>query len=137
MAAIRSVRDLLNDRLGVPLEPRYNENGTGVPANQYTSKLRNDPTRVAFVLVNVGGVPIHAKPANAPSPAPFGAALRLEPNGGTLIVTWEEDGEVVAYEWQCFGVAGGGEIWVMAIRLGLPAPGGGGTPGAPPGGGAP
>jgi|SRR5882672_1214534 len=91
-----TVRDLLRDLLGVPTSPIVLQVG-GAP-NTAFSVLRNDPSRVSFLMVNTGPSPVFVVPQAAGQPSSLNG-VRIEPNGGALSVMWRDDGEVTGWEW--------------------------------------
>src|SRR5260370_6578822 len=60
--------------------------------------LKQAPTRVAFVLVNPSGSDFLIAPTRFGNPLVFG--LRAQAGGGTIVGVWDEDGEMIAEEWQ-------------------------------------
>lgn len=104
-----TVRDLLRARLGVPTSPQVNRAASSVGTTAATV-LRNDPSRVSFVLVNLGAFVVFVVLRGEPSST---NGLRVEPNGGTLIVGWEDDGEMVAWEWRAVAVGGTSALLVL------------------------
>jgi len=96
--AVRSVRDLLSARWGVPLTPRHSSPIVTVGVT-VVSLLRQDAARVGFMVANLGAFTLFLIPQGAGFPPDATHGIRLEPNGGALTVNWEEDGEAVAYEW--------------------------------------
>jgi hypothetical protein len=92
---INNVRDYVRARLGVPTETRASAAGAvmGVAAARI---LPQDPARIVFTLINLSANEIFITPVGVPA-ALYG--IRLGPNGGTVTVSADEDGEVVAWEW--------------------------------------
>jgi len=105
-----TVRDLLQARLGVRTTPFVNRaaSSIGTTAGQ---TFRQDPSRVAFLFVNLSLNRIYLTPAGVPSST---NGIRVEPNGGSLAVLWEEDGEMVAWEWR--GIADGAASSFFALE---------------------
>ncbi len=109
MAAPGNVRDLLRQRLGVATTARSSAPVLFVTDSQ---ALRNDPARVAFILVNIGGLTVHVAPAVDVGPSPF-AGIRIDANGGALLVNWEQDGEMVGWEWRGLSFGGPAEMYLL------------------------
>jgi len=105
-----NVRDLLLRRLGVPVTMRRSPQATSV-SNTSTEVARGNPARVGLQLINSGTFVVNVFPLRA-LVAPFG--FRLEPNGGALLLNWEQDGEIVAWPWA--GIAVGGVSDVLAVE---------------------
>jgi hypothetical protein len=77
--------------------------------------FRQNAARVAFVVVNVGTGTLFRLPTIPGQGEPSALnGIRLEPNGGSLTVQWDEDGEMVAWEWRGFSPTG---TSVLAIPL--------------------
>ena len=116
--AVLNVRDLLIDRVGVPLTPRFNAFTvlTTLPA---TRVLPANPTRVGWSIVNNGSFVVFALPGTRQvSPVGF----RIEPDGGALIANWEEDGELVAQEWFAMAVGGSAIVRTFETLIDAAAP---------------
>ncbi len=123
MTAPTNVRDLLIRRWGVPLVTQA-EQPVSVLGLVAVTFLRQNPARVGFVAVNLGASPAFIAPAHVPSlvtgfdpevSPTFG--IRLEANGGGAILNWEEDGEMVAWEWRGVVAAGNTTLIVFEIAL--------------------
>lgn len=115
--AVLNVRDLLLARVGVPVTVRDRSSLLGdIPPFTVAGAevVRGNPARIGFTLVNTGSLVATVQPRRAPV---AGVGIRIEPNGGALIVNWEEDGEVVAWPW--FGTATGGnsDAWLLETLI--------------------
>lgn len=66
--------------------------------------LRNNPDRMMFVVVNYDTVLMRIAPSIAVA-ADYG--LPLDPAGGFAVITADDDGELVGYEWYAYSAAGG------------------------------
>ena len=104
--SVSSVRDLLQARWGVPLTTPLHGVVTTAVGVAPGHILRQDAGRVGFLLVNLGGGVLYCIP-KFPTLAPPSSAqgIRVEANGGNLSVNWEDDGEMVAVEWQAVATA--------------------------------
>ena len=122
----RTIRDLLLARLGVPTTPQTNRStaSVGTTAGQI---LRNDTGRVAFLIVNLGAFSIFVVPQVAGQPSPTLGVL-IQANGGALSAKWDDDGEVVAWEWLAIAVGGASAVYVQEAVIdhveAAPSPGG-------------
>ena len=115
MALPATVRDLLARKVGVPVTARTSPVGVAVaPGNRV---LKQDPTRIFFLVVNTGAVPVFLQPAVGTAPQGGSNGVRLEANGGAATTWWEEDGEVTAYEWNGVASAAGGVVFVMEVVI--------------------
>lgn len=104
-----TVRDLLEARLRVATSPVVNRAATSVGATS-TQALRNDPSRVSFLFVNLGAFTVFITMRGVPSAT---NGIRVEANGGALSVEWETDGEVVAWEWLAIAVGGASAAFIL------------------------
>jgi len=103
MADKLTIRDLLRNRLGVPTTPVHS--GFLLLGTGQQTVLKGDPSRVSFIMVNTGAFPAFVLPAGG-NPLTGTNGIRIEANGGALVTKWEDDGEMVAYEWFGFSVGG-------------------------------
>jgi len=114
--AIQSVRDLLVSRWGVPLNSVLAT--PAVVAFPSRSVLfKQDAARVGFIVVNFTGFTLFIAPAPANIQLGGTGGIRLEANGGTATAQWDEDGEMVAYEWVANAVGGGGPVFTVELRI--------------------
>ncbi len=93
----RTVRDLLVALRGVAYTPRITT--VVVAGTNDTVILKNDPSRVAWVIINSGPIDCFLLPLSAPVPAPTQTGVRVASSGGAVSAQFDEDGEIVAYEW--------------------------------------
>lgn len=109
MTGPRTVRDLLEARLGVRTTAFENRaaSSIGTTAGQV---FRQDPSRVSFLFVNLSLNNITIRPRIAPTST---RGIRLAPNGGSVEVDWETDGEVVAWEWLGIADGAGSEFFAL------------------------
>ncbi len=107
----RTIRDLLTARLGVPTTPQTNRSTSSV-GTTVGQLLRNDPGRVAFLIVNLGGFNIFAVPQDAGAPSATKGIL-IQPNGGALVAKWDDDGEVTAWEWLAIAIGGASAVYTQ------------------------
>jgi len=84
-----------------------------------TSVLKQNPARVAVLLVNDGAFQVLA----APQGSGFeGAGSRIDPSGGSLFLWWEEDGELPAREWVAVAVGGVSTLDLHELIIESPGP---------------
>ena len=74
-----------------------------------TKILENDPDRFEAIIVNYDTVLMRVAPSRLVS-ATYG--IPLDPAGGFTIITADDDGEMVGYEWFVYSAAGG-TIYVL------------------------
>ncbi len=114
--AASNIRDLLVARLGVPLSTRA---GAFVAIAGVATKIRMDPARVLLTVVNEGGFGVFLSPIGIGVDPTLSLGARLEPNGGTAVVLWDEDGEVTGWEWGLSGIGGSSTLAVFETIIDL------------------
>lgn len=118
MSAPVTVRELLVRRFGTYFTPESNRVASTVGTTS-TEVLRGDPSRVGFLFVNLSLNNIFLSPIGAASAT---NGIRLDPNGGSVSVEWEEDGEVVAWPWQAVADGAGSAFLALETRIAPTAP---------------
>ncbi len=117
-----TIRDLVVQRLGVPVAAFFNRLGNTFVAAPVVDVMKQDPTRVAFVLTNVSPFDFVIGPTR------FGVTvtqgIKVTAFGGTAVADWTEDGEVIAEEWSILGIGGAGNYYLLEFLLVVgPGPG--------------
>jgi hypothetical protein len=107
--AAGSIRDLLVAQRGVITTPRINRDAIQAAAAD-SVVMRQDPSRVAWLVVNLGTFDVFLAPLAAASPT---RGVRLSANGGFASAQWDEDGEVVAHEWHAVGNGGASALYIQ------------------------
>ncbi len=110
-APVRNVRDLLARRWGVTFTSRDRE--LSVPTTR-VQLVQSNPTRAAMLVTNDGTFTVAVGPAPGP---PVSLSIRIDPNGGSLFVWWEEDGERVSEEWLATALGGGSGVHIYELLL--------------------
>jgi len=93
-----TIRDLLNVRFGVPFTPAF-QRSADVIGTAVQLVLKQDPSRIAFTIVNVGANDVGIIPRGQPTGQ---KSFIVAANGGVLSGQWDEDGEVISQEWRGF-----------------------------------
>lgn len=106
-----NLADLIQTRFGFATEAADNRSVSSLGTSAATV-LRNDPRRVAATIINLGAVAVYLSPTNDVSST---KGIRLAPNGGQLTLNWEEDFDVVAWEW--FGIADAAATSVYTLEV--------------------
>jgi hypothetical protein len=107
----KSLEALLRERLGATAHPEVNRTLTsvGVAAAQL---FRQDPTRVAFLVVNLSANSIYISPEPTVSAT---AGILLGANGGAASAIWDEDFDLVGLEWFALAAAAASAIWTLEL----------------------
>ncbi len=108
-----SLHELINERFGV--RTRSNDNPV-TTAMTTTSQLiaRNDSSRLALSIVNLGQQVVNVRNKDAPS-ATLGFAVG--PNGGSLTLVWDEDFNMVGHDWFGLTPSGTSTLFVQEVLV--------------------
>ncbi len=82
----------------------------GIIGGQITEILKQDPSRIGAIFANTGSIDIGIVPSGQVGPK---QSFVLAALGGTLIVHWREDGELVSQAWSAFSVTGPGSTLLV------------------------
>ncbi len=104
-----TVRDVIRNLRGVATTPRINRDASQATAVSGVI-LKNDPSRVFFLVVNLGGFDVFVAPQGLASAT---RGVRVHAAGGAMTVQFDEDGEVVASEWQAIGNGGTSALYIQ------------------------
>ncbi len=105
----RTIRDLIEALRGTAQTPRINRDATQATATSAII-LKNDPSRVFFLVVNLGAFDVFLAPLGAASAT---RGVRLSASGGAATAQWDEDGEVTANEWHALGNGGTSALFIL------------------------
>ena len=95
-SSIRTIQDLLEAQLGTSFIERENPEGIDNIDTAVKDILRPDPSRVAFLFVNLSSTDaIFLRPSGA---ATTSNGVRV-PAGGSAFTSWREDGTTPAKGW--------------------------------------
>jgi len=112
----KTVRDVIKDRVGTTYVPTFNA-PTATVGTTAAVLLTQNPSRVAFQIVNLGAFDIFVTPNGVPSAT---RGIRIAANGGTATAFWEEDGETTAWEWAAVAIGGASAVFVQEILIARP-----------------
>ncbi len=110
-----TIRDLIVARLGVPVAPVFNRLGSVALVTPVLPFMRQDPTRVAFVITNTSAFDFNIGPTRAGVTSVQG--IKVTAFGGTAVGVWDEDGEVIAEEWSIAGIGGVGSYYLFEYLI--------------------
>jgi hypothetical protein len=102
---------VLARKWGVATTVNVNPAGNNVPTNVVTI-MKNNPNRLAWILVNLGSTVILVAPLRAAS-ATFG--IQIPPNGGSIALLADEDFDMTGYEWTAISIGGGNQIFSIEV----------------------
>lgn len=106
-----NLADLIERAFGTRTEHRVNRQGTtvGVAAGII---LRSDPRRLAATIVNLSAVAIYVAPGREVSAT---KGIRLAPSGGSLILVWDEEFELLGWEWWALADAAASAVFTSEV----------------------
>lgn len=113
MAVGKTVSDLLTAKFGVRFVSRLNRALSAV-GTTVIQVLRQDPSRTGFTIVNLSLNRIYVTPLGVPSSS---NGVRVDPNGGSVFLNWEEDGEVVAWEWRGIADGAASNVYILETLI--------------------
>lgn len=108
-----SLHKLIDERFGV--RTRGVQNRANVQQTITAGLvLRNDSSRLAATIINLGTNPVFITPDGAPTTT---RGIRVGPSGGAITLLWDEDFNLVGLEW--FGVtdAGTSDLYVLEVLV--------------------
>jgi len=105
----QTVREVIERLRGVATTPRINRDATQAAATSGVV-LKQDPSRVSFLIVNLGSFDVFLAPLGAAS---LTRGMRIPASGGSVSAQFDEDGEVVGNEWQAIGNGGVSALFIL------------------------
>lgn len=108
-----TVADILRARLGVETYERINGESSSVGVTAITI-FKQNPNRVALLLVNLSANTMYATPSGTPSAS---NGIRIGPSGGTLISWWGEDGMLPTREWGLLADAASSNLYAVEMLI--------------------
>jgi hypothetical protein len=116
--AVETIRDLLNAYYGVVIAPRFQRNAD-IVGGSIQLLLKQDPSRIAFTIVNVSVTDVGVIPTGQPTAQ---KSFIVAANGGVLSGDWREDGELISQEWRAFAVAPPASLLILETLIEKPLP---------------
>ena len=108
-----SIYDLLNESLGVNASPKEDALISTVGTSS-AQLLRNNPNRVAFIMVNLSGGDIFLRPQ---SDATTSEGVQITPQGGSVVVRWQDDFLLPAEAWYAIGSVASSNFYLISLLL--------------------
>ncbi len=112
-----TIREQVRRLRGVAQTPRINRTASQATATTAVV-LVQDPSRVFFLVVNLGAFDVFLAPLGVASAT---RGIRVPANGGAVTAQFDEDGEVVANEWQALGNGGTSALFILESVIEGPA----------------
>ena len=111
MGRIKTLKDLLVDELGVETFERETVGQAGLASALI---LRQNPNRVAFIVVNLSVNTLYMAVRGLASAT---RGIRLGPSGGSLSVFYRDDLILPAREWQAIATAAASDYYVLEVLI--------------------
>lgn len=112
-----SLHQLIQERFGVRTRSPENRENVAMTTME-ALVLRNDSSRLAAVIINLGQTDVFIRPRSGVSAT---VGIRIGANGGTFSLQWDEDFDLTGKEW--FGVTLVGTSTLYTLEV-LVEPGG-------------
>lgn len=109
----KSVHELIAQKWGVRTTERE-DNVTAAVGTASELIARDDPTRLALLVVNLSGNTLFVRPRK---PASTTIGIRISPNGGALSSNWEDDFTLPAKDWNAIAGGAASAIYVLEILI--------------------
>lgn len=105
------LKDLLNRQFSVATRPNRNPliAAAGLAAAQL---LANNPNRLAFTLINLSANAMYINLDNAVTAT---NGIYVGPNGGSISMVWNEDFDMVGWEWWVIAAGAASSLLVVEI----------------------
>jgi hypothetical protein len=105
------LQDLIEARLGVSTEARSTAVGRTI-GTSVEAILRNEPDRLAAIIVNLSTNGVWIAPDRAVSTT---RGIRLSAAGGSHAMIWDEDFDLLGWEWFAVSDGAASEIFVLEV----------------------
>lgn len=108
-----SLHELIDLEHGVRTREREGGEDTTITSSA-SLILRNDSSRLAFIVINLGDSEVFIRPDRAPSAT---VGMRIGPNGGSLSMLWREDFSLVGKEFWAVAPVASATIYILEILI--------------------
>lgn len=105
------LHDLVAQRFGGPIDAFYNRNGSTVGTTA-TQVLKIDADRLGAYIVNLSAAKITIAPFQAVNVT---TGIIIAPNGGQLVLTFDEEFLTTGYEWWAIASKANSRIFVAEM----------------------
>jgi len=103
---------IIEAQYGFKLQAEFNPKPVTLVAATIKNLLLDNPDRVRWTVVNLGDTVVYLSHTAAPSST---NGYYLDKNGGSISMSWDEDGELVGYALNALS-AGTPTIFLSAVR---------------------
>lgn len=103
--------DLLRDQFGVKTRPRVNPVVSQVETVA-TKLADNNPNRLALIVINLGTTAMYI---GLDSEVSAEKGIYVGANGGSLALIWNEDFDMVAWEWFAVAITSANKVYVIEV----------------------
>lgn len=103
---------LIEKQFGVATRPIVNPLIAATPGVAAVRLLPNNPDRLAWILINLSVNPMYINLTDAVSAI---NGIYVPPNGGFVGMVWDEDFQMLAWEWWVITPAGASNLLVIEI----------------------
>lgn len=114
-----ALADIIQRTFGVATRTRLSDVGATVGLVA-APILRQNPNRLAAVLINLSAVAMYVAPIGATSST---RGIRIAATGGSLALRYDEDFDLVGYEWSAIADGAGSAIFTIEIIADIPEAG--------------
>lgn len=90
-----TLNEILQNLYGVKTSPRLNYTTDDIDSS-VKAIVNNNPNRVSMIIVNLGANACYISPFRDVSST---KGIYIAPNGGSVVLQWDKDFELVGYEW--------------------------------------
>lgn len=111
MPKYETLQTLLTRQFGVKTRTRATAPGFQV-GTSIVQVLRQNPNRLAAVIINLSANAVYVSPDGITS-ATHG--ISLSPSGGALTLLWNEDFDMVGYEWNAIAAVAASDVFVLEV----------------------
>lgn len=108
----RRLADVLQEKLGTKAIPYINPFGVSQVGVTATRIMQFNPNRFSFELVNLSANTIYVHLDGTVSSS---KGIVLGANGGNMVSVWEEDFELVTWEYYALATASGSNILIYEV----------------------
>lgn len=107
-----SLSRLIEQKFGVKTRPIENPVTTTVGATA-EQILKNNPDRLGFTMINLSANDIYIAISKDVATT---KGIYIAPNGGSVSMYYEEDFELVGYEWHAIASGAGSNIYILEVE---------------------